>query len=107
MRWSSQELDLNKDGTLCFDEMQKMMRRLAPDMSEIQLQTLFCAADVNLGESEASGSMQHNVADFARRAFFLPTCGTRLVKLRNQNGVLELDEFIDFVLHGKALRPVF
>ncbi|CAE7460953.1 GLIPR2 [Symbiodinium natans] len=66
MKKQFKELDLNKDGTLCFDEMQKMMRRLAPDMSEIQLQTLFCAADVN------------------------------------QNGVLELDEFIDFVLHGKA-----
>ncbi|CAK9058874.1 Golgi-associated plant pathogenesis-related protein 1 (GAPR-1) (Golgi-associated PR-1 protein) (Glioma pathogenesis-related protein 2) (GliPR 2) [Durusdinium trenchii] len=60
------ELDLNNDGTLSFNEMQKMMQGIAPSMSEIQLQKLFCAADVN------------------------------------QNGVLELNEFIDFVLHGKA-----
>ena len=44
----SQELDLNNDGTLSFNEMQKMMQGIAPSMSEIQLQKLFCAADVKL-----------------------------------------------------------
>ncbi|CAE7521459.1 GLIPR2 [Symbiodinium sp. KB8] len=41
------ELDVNKDGTLSFEEMQKMMLTLSPKLSEVQLQKLFCAADVD------------------------------------------------------------
>ncbi|CAE7460982.1 mtcA2 [Symbiodinium sp. CCMP2456] len=41
------ELDVNKDGTLSFEEMKKMMVTLSPKLSEVQLQKLFCAADVD------------------------------------------------------------
>eukprot|EP00435_Cladocopium_sp_Y103_P017025 s2756_g4.t1 len=54
-----------EDGTLQFAEMKKMLQSLNSKLSEIQIQKLFCQADVN------------------------------------QNGTVELDEFIDFVMHGK------
>lgn len=60
------ELDLNRDGLLSFQEMDELLRMLAPQLSQNQRQKLFCAADVN------------------------------------QNGVLELEEFIDFVMYGKV-----
>ncbi|CAJ1384461.1 unnamed protein product [Effrenium voratum] len=66
MKQKFKDLDLNQDGTLSFDEMRQLMTALAPSLSEVQLQRLFCAADVN------------------------------------QNGVLELEEFIDFVMYGKV-----
>eukprot|EP00434_Breviolum_minutum_P015864 symbB.v1.2.013978.t1/scaffold1001.1/size146904/9 len=59
------DLDANKDGTLDFNEMKKMMAALNSKLSEVQLQKLFCQADVN------------------------------------GNGKVELEEFIDFVMHGK------
>jgi len=59
------DLDANKDGTLDFNEMTKMMKALNSKLSEVQLQKLFCQADVN------------------------------------GNGTVELEEFIDFVMHGK------
>lgn len=60
------ELDLNRDGLLSFQEMDELLRMLAPQLSQNQRQKLFCAADVN------------------------------------QNGVVELEEFIDFVMYGKV-----
>lgn len=65
IRKQFKELDANKDGTLQFAEMEKMLQSLNSKLSEIQIQKLFCQADVN------------------------------------QNGTVELDEFIDFVMHGK------
>ncbi|CAE7516461.1 Glipr2 [Symbiodinium natans] len=61
------ELDVDKDGTLSFEEMKKMLTTLSPKLSEVQLQKLFCAADVD------------------------------------QNGKVEMEEFIDFVLNGKQV----
>eukprot|EP00435_Cladocopium_sp_Y103_P032632 s2865_g8.t1 len=44
------DLDLNQDGRLSFEEMDELLRTLAPQLSEGQRQKLFCAADVTLGE---------------------------------------------------------
>jgi Ca2+-binding EF-hand superfamily protein len=52
---SCQELDLNQDGLLSFQEMDELLQTLAPQLSQGQRQKLFCAADVTLDGRDGRG----------------------------------------------------